>query len=83
MDGVIFVRDNPYVAITDADGKFTIENLPEGEWDFQFWHKNVGYLKKLSIDNYKVSKRGVTTAKITDKGTTDLGTMKFPAKSFK
>lgn len=83
MDSVIFIRDNPYVAITDADGKFTIEDLPEGEWDFQFWHKNVGYLKKLSIDNYKVSKKGVTTAKITDKGTTDLGTMKFPAKSFK
>lgn len=83
MDSVIFIRDNPYVAITDADGKFKIENLPEGEWDFQFWHKKVGYLKKLSIENYKVSKKGVTTATITSEKTTDLGTMKLPAKSFK
>ena len=83
MDSVIFIRDNPYVAITDADGKFTIENLPEGEWDFQFWHKKAGYLKKLTIENYKVSKKGVATAKISDGETTDLGTMKLPTKSFK
>ncbi len=83
MDGVIFVRDNPYVAITDADGKFTIENLPEGEWDFQFWHIKVGYLKTLSIDNREVSKRGVTAVEITAGGTTDLGEMKLPAESFK
>lgn len=83
MDSVIFIRDNPYVAITDADGKFTIENLPEGEWDFQFWHKKVGYLKKLSIENYEVSKKGVVTAKISSAETTDLGDMKLPAKSFK
>ena len=83
MDAVIFIRDNPYVAITDADGKFTIENLPAGEWEFQFWHKEVGYLKKLSIDNQKVSKKGVTGVTITADGTTDLGTMKLPAKSLK
>lgn len=83
MDSVIFIRDNPYVAITDADGKFTIENLPAGEWDFQFWHKKVGYLKKLSITDYKVSKKGVATATITKGESTDLGEMKLPAKSFK
>ena len=83
MDSVIFIRDNPYVAITEANGKFTIENLPEGEWDFQFWHSKVGYLKKLSIENHKVSKRGITTTKIVDSGTTDLGVMKLPSKSFK
>ena len=32
MDGVLMVRDNPYVAITDAQGKFQIENIPAGEW---------------------------------------------------
>jgi plastocyanin len=83
MDSVIFIRDNPYVAITDENGKFTIENLPEGEWEFQFWHKKVGYLKKLKIENYEVNKRGVITAKIGDSGTTDLGTMKLPADAFK
>lgn len=83
MDSVIFIRDNPYVAITDADGKFTIENLPEGDWEFQFWHKKVGYLKKLEVSNYKVSKKGVTTVGIKAGETMDLGEMKLPAKSFK
>lgn len=83
MDSVIFIRDNPYVAITDADGKFTIENLPAGEWDFQFWHKKVGYLKKLSIEGVKVSKKGVATVEIKTGETADLGKMSLPAKSFK
>ncbi|QEG24154.1 carboxypeptidase regulatory-like domain-containing protein [Mariniblastus fucicola] len=83
MDSIIFIRDNPYVAITDADGKFTIENLPAGEWEFQFWHKKVGYLKTLAISNHEVSKRGVATIKVTAGETTDLGEMKLPSKSFK
>ncbi len=44
MDGVLLVRDNPYVSITDADGRFEIKNVPAGKWKFQFWHKKVGYL---------------------------------------
>jgi plastocyanin len=83
MDGAIFIRDNPYVAITDADGKFTIENLPEGDWEFQFIHKKVGYLKKLEISNYKVSKKGVVKVGIKSNETMDLGEMKLPAKSLK
>lgn len=83
MDGAIFIRDNPYVAITDADGKFTIENLPEGDWEFQFMHKKLGYLKKLEVSNYKVSKKGVVEAGIKANETLDLGEMKLPAKSFK
>jgi len=39
MDGIILVRDNPYVGITDEEGNFEIPNVPEGEWEFQFWHK--------------------------------------------
>ena len=83
MDSVIYIRDNPYVAITDADGKFTIENLPEGEWEFQFAHKEVGYLKKLSIDGIKVSRKGVAEIEIKADETVDLGTMALPADSFK
>ena len=83
MDSVIFIRDNPYVAITDADGKFTIENLPEGEWEFQFAHKQAGWLKKLEIPNVKVSKKGVAKVTITAGETADMGEMKLPAKSLK
>ncbi|HND53719.1 MAG TPA: hypothetical protein PLV92_15025, partial [Pirellulaceae bacterium] len=29
------VHDSPYVAVTAADGKFKIEKIPAGEWEFQ------------------------------------------------
>ena len=33
MEGWIYVRDNPYYAITGADGKFSITDVPPGEYD--------------------------------------------------
>lgn len=83
MDSVIFTRDNPYVAITDENGKFTMENLPAGEWEFQFWHKKVGYLKKLEINNVTVSRKGVAEVSIKSGETTDLGTAKLPADAIR
>ena len=33
MEGWIYVVDNPYYAITAADGKFTISDVPPGDYD--------------------------------------------------
>ncbi len=33
MEGWIFVRDNPYYAVTGADGKFSIEGVPPGTYN--------------------------------------------------
>lgn len=41
--GFVLIHNNPYFAITDKDGAFTIRNLPAGEWTFQFWHEKVGF----------------------------------------
>ena len=38
------VHDSPYVTLTAADGKFKIEKLPVGEWEFQAWHESCGFL---------------------------------------
>jgi len=44
------VLDHPYAAVTDKEGKFKIENLPEGEHEFRVWHEEAGYLdRKLSV----------------------------------
>jgi uncharacterized surface anchored protein len=32
MEGWIYVVDNPYYAITDADGKFSIPDVPPGSY---------------------------------------------------
>lgn len=40
MKGYLLPRDNPYFAVTAADGSFKIENLPaDVELEIQFWHE--------------------------------------------
>ncbi|TWT55754.1 hypothetical protein KOR42_25650 [Thalassoglobus neptunius] len=47
------VLDHPYAAVTDENGKFTIENLPEGENEFRVWHENAGYINRKWVVNVK------------------------------
>jgi len=84
MTGLILVRDEPYVAITDKDGNFTIKNLPEGEWTFQFWHKRSGYLKTLTRDGTKfLGKRGEVKLEIKSGETLDLGKLLISVEKLK
>ena len=79
MDAVILIRENPYVAITDENGKFKIENIPAGDWKFQFWHKKGGYLGSIEIEGYEPDKRrGTIETTIKGGETLDLGTLKLP-----
>ncbi|WP_437190908.1 carboxypeptidase regulatory-like domain-containing protein [Planctomicrobium sp. SH527] len=64
------VVDHPYAAITDSEGKFKIENLPEGEHEFRVWHESAGYINRK------------LTVKIKDGETTTLKVHKVPVKSF-
>ncbi|MFH1300420.1 MAG: hypothetical protein ABIK07_05115, partial [Planctomycetota bacterium] len=51
MTAYWFVADHPYAVVSDKDGKFTIENLPEGKNDFRIWHEKVGYVeRKFTVD---------------------------------
>ncbi len=81
MEALVLVRDEPYAAITDADGNFKIENLPAGEWTFQFWHTKPGFLKGLQQDGKDfVGRRGEVKVTIPDGGTLDLGELTIPAE---
>ena len=75
MDATVLVRDEPYVGISSEDGTFTVENIPAGEWKFQFWHKNAGNLRQLQVEGYEVGRRGEIELTIADGETLDLGTM--------
>lgn len=41
MSGYVFVANHPYVTLTDADGEFTIENVPVGTYRIKMWHEGV------------------------------------------
>jgi hypothetical protein len=50
MSAYMVVAEHPYVAVTDQDGNFKIENLPTGEWTFQVWQEKAGYVENVSQD---------------------------------
>ena len=64
------VLDHPYAAVTDEDGKFTIENLPEGENEFRVWHEAAGY----------INRKWVVTVK--DGEVTDMKAVEVPLSMF-
>jgi hypothetical protein len=71
----ILPREDPYVAITAADGTFSIPKLPIGELEFQVWHERAGYL-----DTAQWPKGRFELAM--KPGTNDLGTIKLSPALF-
>ena len=44
MRGYIGVLEHPYFAVSDANGKFTIPQLPPGTYTIEAWHERLGTL---------------------------------------
>jgi hypothetical protein len=44
MRGGVFVAENPYYAVTDADGSFEISEVPPGTYTIATWHEEGGPL---------------------------------------
>lgn len=75
MKGYWLVTDHPYVAVTDVDGKFTIQNLPVGEHTFRVWHERPGWINSAEFKKDVVIK--VEAGK-----TTTFGPYKVKAEEF-
>lgn len=46
MAAYIYVVDHPYVAITDAEGRYTIPDVPPGSYKVKVWHEGLGEVIK-------------------------------------
>lgn len=46
MSAYALPLDHPWAAVTDENGNFEIQNLPDGEWEFVVWHEVPGYLER-------------------------------------
>ena len=56
MRAFIFVMEHPFFTVTDAQGRFTIKNLPPGEYTLATWHESFGENKqtiKAGVDGLK------------------------------
>ena len=76
MKAHVLVRDNPYFAVSAADGTFEIKNLPAGDLEFQAWHEKAGYLEHTGWPKGKFKQK-------INAGDNDLGTIKLSAALFK
>lgn len=47
MSAYVVVVDQPYYALTDGDGNFTIENVPAGSYEIETWHEWLGKHREL------------------------------------
>ncbi len=64
MEGYIFVLPNPYFAVTQANGQFTISDVPEGRYEIRVWGKKLKASEKQQSFTVEVSngKGSVTIA---------------------
>lgn len=79
MKAYAVFRKDGYVAVTAADGSFTIPDLPAGvPIEFQVWHERAGGVG-LSRPDLKWSSKGRFKVTLEDGQTLDLGTLEVPA----
>lgn len=83
MNSWLLIKDDPYVAISDAKGHLSIKNLPVGEWTFVVWQENAGYLSDVSV-NGKATKWARGKVKVNIKpGTNKLGKIEVTPAALK
>jgi len=62
-----------FSAASDKDGKFGIDKLPAGNYEFVAWHERKGYLSVGAPRGFKVT--------VKSDGSTDIGVKKIPVAS--
>ena len=73
MTGYLLVKDHPYIAKTDKDGRFEMKDLPTGEQlEVRVWHP-AGWVRKIKGGNIKFGRKGF---KITLEKDFDIGEVK-------
>jgi hypothetical protein len=55
MSAYVILTDNPYVTVTDANGRFTLTDVPPGRYTLKMWHAGVR-VKSTEMERGKVKK---------------------------
>jgi plastocyanin len=61
MSAYVIVLPNPYFAKTGNDGRFTIDNIPPGQYTLKTWHeKKRPYEQKVTVEAGKTTEIKIT-----------------------
>ncbi|MGD9646834.1 MAG: hypothetical protein AB7U73_14055 [Pirellulales bacterium] len=83
MKAYIIPRDNPYFAVTDAAGKFTIPNIPDGEeLEIQLWHESAAGARGALVVPGLTDGKGIIKRKLGENEAVDLGAIQLSAPAF-
>ena len=64
MNGWVVVESNPYYTVTDANGAFTITDIPPGDYAVKFWQERLGETtRKVSVKANEDTKVAVEMVK--------------------
>ncbi len=57
MDGFVYIFDHPYVAVTDENGMFVINDVPPGVYTVEAWHESLGTksVSEVTVQSGKTS----------------------------
>ncbi len=83
--GWMVVQPHPYVAISEADGRFEIKNLPAGvPLEFQVWQETSGYVQMAQINGKDAGwVKGRFTITLKPDETMDFGDIKLDPAQFR
>lgn len=63
MKAYLGVFDHPYFALSGADGRFTLQNVPAGDYTIEVWHERLGsQSQKVSLSAKETKEVEVTLA---------------------
>lgn len=79
--GYLLIRNNPYMAVSNAAGKLQIKNLPVGKHRFFVWHERAGLVRDAQMGDEREILKGRLEMEIKP-GENDLGKVLIPAKHF-
>lgn len=48
MTGWLVVVDHPWAAVTDAEGRFTLRDVPPGDYTLAVWHERLGRVEQAT-----------------------------------
>jgi hypothetical protein len=83
MGAWLIVRKDPYAAVSEKTGAFTIKDLPVGkELEFVLWQEKSGYLKNATFKGGKADTKGRFKLKLKP-GDNNLGDIKISGSVFK